>query len=108
MALYAVIEDGGKQYRVEAGMVVDLEKKPLEVGATVEFDRVLLTSDGQSVRIGRPVVDGAKVVGEVTEQGRGKKIVVFTYRRRKNYRRKKGHRQAFTRVRIKEIVSPTA
>lgn len=107
MLLYAVVEDGGKQYRVHEGLALDLERKPLEVGAQFEFDRVLLTSDGDHVRIGAPLVEGARVVGQVTDHGRGRKQVVFTYKRRKNERRKRGHRQAYTRVRIREIVAPS-
>jgi len=108
MPLYAVVEDGGKQYRVHAGLTLDLERKPLDIGARFEFDRVLLTSDGERVHIGAPLVEGARVVGQVTDQGRGPKQVVFTYKRRKNERRKIGHRQAYTRVRIREIVAPPA
>jgi len=106
MPLYAVVEDGGKQYRVQEGMVLDLEKKPLKLGARFEFERVLLTSDGERVHVGAPLVDGARVVAQVTDHGRGPKQVVFTYKRRKNERRRLGHRQAFTRVRIREIVPP--
>lgn len=107
MALYAVVEDGGKQYRVREGMTLDLEKKPLAVGAKFEFDRVLLTSDGTDVRVGTPLVTGAKVVAEVTGQGRGPKQVVFMYKRRKNQQRRAGHRQDLTRVRIRSITPPS-
>ncbi len=108
MPVYAVIEDGGKQYRVQEGMTVELEKKPLEKGATFEFERVLLTSDGEKVQVGKPLVAGAKVVGEVVDEIRGEKLVGFMYKRRKNMHRRFGHRQTYTRVRIKEIVAPAA
>jgi large subunit ribosomal protein L21 len=106
MALYAVVEDGSKQYRVQEGMTVDLEKKPLKAGARFEFDRVLLTSDGEHVHVGKPLVAGARVVGQVLDQIRGPKLVGFMYKRRKNMRRKFGHRQSYTRVRIQEISPP--
>ena len=108
MAVYAVIEDGSKQYRVQEGMTLELEKKPLEKGAQFEFDRVLLMSDGEHVHVGKPLVAGAKVVGEVLEEFRGKKLIGFMYKRRKNMHRKFGHRQTYTRVRIREIVPPAA
>ena len=108
MPMYAVVEDGGKQYRVHEGMILDLEKKPLEAGARFQFERVLLTSDGNEVHIGKPVVGGASVVAQVTDQVRGPKQVVYTYRRRKNERRKLGHRQDYTRVRIRKIAGPEA
>lgn len=106
MALFAIIEDGGKQYRVQEGMTLEVEKKALDVGAQLDFDRVLLTSDGQTVHVGTPVVGGARVVAQVTDQVRGPKQEIFTYKRRKTYRRRKGHRQAYTRVRIRDIVLP--
>ena len=103
--MYAVIQTGGKQYRVEPGKTVVVEKLAGEKGAQVEFDQVLLVSsgDGGSVTIGKPTVANAKVTGEIVEQGRGDKLVVFKFRRRKNYAKKQGHRQAFTEIRIKEI-----
>jgi large subunit ribosomal protein L21 len=105
--MYAVIETGGKQYRVEPGQTVVVEKLDLDEGAKVEFDRVLLVSsgDGADVKVGRPTVGGAKVTGEVVEQGLGDKLVVFKFRRRKNYVRKNGHRQQYTAVKIGEIVA---
>jgi large subunit ribosomal protein L21 len=98
--MYAVIRTGGKQYRVAEGQWVDVEKLPHEVGADVEFDEVLLIGDGDATTVGRPLVTGAKVTGKVVLQDREKKIVVFKYRRRKNYRLRRGHRQYFTRVQI--------
>jgi len=102
--VYAIIESGGKQYRVEPGAVVALERIPGDVGSRVELTRVLLFSDGTTVQIGKPVLSGARVVSEIVAQTRGKKIDVFKFKRRKKYRRKTGHRQELTKVRIAEIV----
>jgi large subunit ribosomal protein L21 len=101
--MYAVIKSGGKQYRVAPGDQVKFEKIQGEVGDSVAFDHVLLTSDGENVRVGQPYVDDAKVVGRIVRQARDKKIVVFKYKRRKGYRRKQGHRQNFTLVSIENI-----
>jgi large subunit ribosomal protein L21 len=101
--MYAVVRTGGKQVRVEPGKNVRVEKLPGEVGSRVELCDVLLVGGEGSTRVGTPVVEGAKVVGTITEQGRGKKIVVFKLKRRKNYRRKQGHRQAYTEIRVDEI-----
>lgn len=101
--MYAIIETGGKQYRVEEGKAVRVEKLPAEKGEEVIFDRVLLYSDGAETKIGRPYLDGCRVKGKVTVQGRGRKIIVFKFKAKKNYRRKKGHRQPFTEVLIKQI-----
>lgn len=101
--MYAVIETGGKQYRVQEGDVLKVEKLPAEEGAVVEFDRVLTVVNNGAVTIGRPVVEGAKVVGKVLEQARSKKVIVFKYKAKSNYRRKQGHRQPFTRVVIEKI-----
>jgi large subunit ribosomal protein L21 len=105
--MYAVIQTGGKQYRVEPGKTVVVEKLDGDEGAPVVFDQVLLVSsgDGGSVSIGKPIVAGAKVTGSIVEQGRGEKLVVFKFRRRKNYVRKNGHRQDYTAVKIAEIQS---
>jgi large subunit ribosomal protein L21 len=103
--VYAIIESGGKQYRVEPGAVVALERIPGEVGSQVELDRVLLVSDGSSIRVGQPTVAGAKVISQIVAQTRGPKIDVFKFKRRKKYRRKTGHRQEQTEVRVSEIVS---
>lgn len=105
--MYAVIQTGGKQYRVEPGKTVVVEKLDGEQGTAVVFDQVLLVSsgDGGSVSIGKPTVAGAKVTGSIVEQGRGEKLVVFKFRRRKNYVRKNGHRQDYTAVKIAEIQS---
>lgn len=101
--MYAVIQTGGKQYRVSEGDVIRVEKLPAEVGSDIAFDQVLLVGEGDNVKIGTPVVDGASVSGKVVEQDRGKKIIVFKMKRRKGYRRKQGHRQDYTGVRIEKI-----
>lgn len=102
--MYAVIETGGKQYKVQEGQFVDVEKLPQAVGETVELDRVLLVADGEQVQVGQPTVEGAKVLTTVTRQGKHRKVIIFKYRPRKRYRRKKGHRQPFTRLRVDKIV----
>jgi large subunit ribosomal protein L21 len=101
--MYAVIAAGGKQYRVETGEILRVEKLEGDVGAEVAFDQVLMLGEGEDVRIGQPVVEGASVRGRIVEQGKHKKIVVFKFKRRKRYRRKQGHRQLFTAVRIDTI-----
>jgi len=103
--VYAIIESGGKQYRVEPGVVVALERLPGEVGSQVELDRVLLVSDGSTIKVGQPTVAGARVISQIVAHTRGKKIDVFKFKRRKKYRRKTGHRQNLTEVRVAEIVS---
>ncbi len=105
MPVYAIIESGGKQYRVEPGAIVALERIPGDVGSQVELDRVLLVSDGTMVKVGKPTLSGAKVISEIVAQTRGEKIDVFKFKRRKKYRRKTGHRQELTKVRIAEIVT---
>ncbi len=104
--MYAVIETGGKQYRVSPGDRVLVEKLPGEAGDTVVFDRVLLVVDNGNVQIGRPVVEGARVEGTIVRQTRGPKIIVFKYRPKKRYRRKQGHRQYYTEVQIDRIALP--
>lgn len=101
--MYAVVATGGKQYRVEAGEILRVEKLAGEVGADVAFERVLMLTDGETVRIGQPFVDGASVKGHIVEQGKNKKVLVFKFKRRKRYRRKQGHRQLFTAVKIDTI-----
>jgi large subunit ribosomal protein L21 len=103
--MYAVIQTGGKQYRVEPGKTVVVEKLVGDAGAKVVFDQVLLVSsgDGGSVSVGKPTLAGAKVTGEIVEQTRGDKLVVFKFRRRKNYVRRNGHRQDVTVVKVNEI-----
>jgi large subunit ribosomal protein L21 len=104
--MFAIIETGGKQYKVTPGSAVAVETVPAEPGAAIEFDRVLLVGDDDSSVVGTPLVEGAKVVGHVLEQGLGKKLIVFKYKSKSNYRRKTGHRQHLTRVRITDIVRP--
>ena len=101
--MYAVVRTGGKQVRVSPGQTVRVERLDGDIGAQIELDEVLLVGGEGSPRVGTPVVAGAKVVGTITNQARGDKIVVFKMKRRKNYRRKQGHRQAYTEIRIDEI-----
>jgi len=101
--MYAIIETGGKQHRVREGESIDVERLDGEVGDQVFFDRVMLAGDEAGVEVGRPLLEGARVVGSITGQERGGKIIVFKFKRRKGYRRKNTHRQLFTRVRIDQI-----
>ena len=102
--MYAVIRTGGKQYRVASGQVLKVERLAGEVGETIAFDQVLMVGDGDGEpRIGAPLVDGAQVTAEVLEQGKAPKVIVFKKKRRKNYRRKRGHRQLQTVLRIRDI-----
>ncbi len=105
MGRYAVVKTGGKQYRVAEGELVDVERLGGEIGATVTLDEVLLVSGGEEeqARIGTPMVEQAQVTAEIVEQGRDKKIIVFKKKRRKGYKRKQGHRQMQTTLRIVEI-----
>jgi large subunit ribosomal protein L21 len=100
---YAIIRTAGKQFRVEPGKVVRLPHRPEEAGTEVTFDEVLLSSDGSTVRTGTPLLDGVRVTGEIVRHGLGDKIVVFKFKRRKNYARKQGHRQGFSEIRIRDI-----
>lgn len=100
--MYAIIKTGGKQYVVEEGKVISIEKLNVEEGAEVTFDEVLLVS-GDDVKIGQPNVAGAKVTGKVLEQGKERKIRIFKYKAKSNYRRRQGHRQPFTKVKIEKI-----
>jgi large subunit ribosomal protein L21 len=103
--MYAVVKTGGKQYRVSPGDSIDVEKLPYEVGHQIELDQVLLVANGSGAKIGQPLVEGAKVKATVTRQTKGRKVVIYKYRPSKRYRRKKGHRQHLTRLRIDEIVA---
>ena len=100
---YAIFKTGGKQYRAEPGATLRIPSIEGEPGATVVFDNVLLGGKGDSAKVGTPTLSGAKVTGEIVKHGKGDKIVVFKFKRRKNYARKQGHRQGFTEVRIKDI-----
>jgi len=102
--MYAVIEAGGRQYKVSEGDTINIDRIDGDVGATVTFDKVLLTG-GDAVKIGQPLVEGASVVGEVTEQGRGPKLIIFKKRRRKDSKTTRGFRAQFTSVRIDSITA---
>ena len=100
--MYAVIETGGKQYRVQEGDVITVEKLNVEAGETVVFDKVLLMSDGKEVKVGAPYLNEA-VTGSVVENGKGKKVIIFKYKAKKDYRKKQGHRQPYTMVKIESL-----
>ncbi|ADH85857.1 50S ribosomal protein L21 [Desulfurivibrio alkaliphilus] len=102
--MYAIVRTGGKQYQVAAGSRLRVEKLAGEVGDTVELSEVLLVADGNEVKVGRPVVEGARVTARIVEQDKAKKVLVFKKKRRKGYRLKKGHRQPYTALEIKEIL----
>jgi len=102
--MYAVIEAGGKQYRVTEGQTIRVEKLPQAIGEVVELDRVLMVNTGNDIQVGRPWVEGAKVLARVKAQGKGRKIIVFKYTPKTRYRRKKGHRQLYTELLIEKIV----
>ena len=106
--MYAVIEACGKQYKVTKGDVVFFEKLEAEEGKKVTFDKVVLLSDEGKIEVGAPYVKGIKVEGKVVAHGKGKKIVVFKYKAKKNYKRKQGHRQPYTKVEITAIKLPAA
>ena len=106
--MYAVVNTGGKQYKVQQGEILRVEKIPGDIGSPVTFDRVLMFSDGENVSIGQPVLENVAVEGHIVEQGKAKKIIVFKYKRRKRYRRKKGHRQEFTAIQIDNIKAQAA
>ena len=100
---YAIIKTGGKQFRAEPGKTLRVPTMLGDAGATIEFNEVLLGSDGTTAKVGVPMLKGAKVTGEIVKHGLGEKIVVFKFRRRKNYAKKQGHRQGFTEIRINDI-----
>ncbi len=103
--MYAVIKTGGKQYRVAEGETVKVEKLPGDAGATVTFNDVLMIAGGADVKVGKPLVAGAKVTGQIIEQDLERKVIVFKYKRRKNYHKHRGHRQPFTAVKITSITA---
>ena len=105
--MYAVVETGGKQYRVQEGDVLTIEKLGVEAGETVEFDKVLVLA-GEELKVGAPYVEGAKVVGEVVENGKAKKVIIFKYKAKKDYRKKQGHRQPYTMVKIVSLTGEAA
>ena len=102
--MYAVIRSGGKQYRVESGAKLRVERLSADVGAAVSFDEVLLVGGGDSVKVGAPLVSGAQVKATVLAQGRDEKVRIFKLRRRKHYQKSQGHRQSYTEVRIDDIL----
>jgi len=101
--MYAVVKTGGKQYRVQSGESVRVESLPAEVGAAVSFDEVLMVGEGDSVRVGTPLIAGAKVNATVVAHGRSEKVHIFKMRRRKHFQKSQGHRQGYTEVRIDDI-----
>ena len=103
--MYAVIKSGGKQYRVESGKQVRVESLVADVGSAISFDEVLLVGNGDKVKVGAPLVSGAKVKATVVSHGRGEKVKIFKLRRRKHFQKTQGHRQNYTEVRIDDITS---
>jgi large subunit ribosomal protein L21 len=101
--MYAVFQSGGKQYKAEPGAVVKLEKLPGEVGEQVSLGQVLLVADGEQIQVGQPVIEDAVVTGRIVQQGRHRKIIIFKHKRRKDYRKKQGHRQSYTAVLVEGI-----
>jgi large subunit ribosomal protein L21 len=101
--MYAVVKTGGRQYRVEPGDTIDVERLSGDVGATIELNPILMVGNGENVTLGTPAVDTARVTAEIVEHKRGKKILVFKFKRRKSYRRKQGHRQSLTSLKITNI-----
>ena len=105
--MYAVVKTGGKQYRVSTGQTIEVEKLSGDPGHKIQLDEVLLLADGENVTVGRPLVEGASVEAEIQDQAKHRKVLVYKFRRRKRYRRKAGHRQPFTALKITAINSPT-
>ena len=105
MEIYAIVRTGGKQYRVEPEQIIDVDSLPAEVGSTVEMTDVLLIAGNGDVKVGRPVLEGVRVIAEVVEQGRGPKIIVFKYKSKTRYRRRRGHRQGYTRLVVRQILT---
>ena len=103
--MYAVIETGGKQHRVTEGELIRVEKIEAATGSTIDFDRVLMVGEGETVKVGTPVVDGAKVSAEVVQHGRGDKVTILKFKRRKHHMKRQGHRQWFTEIKITAINS---
>jgi large subunit ribosomal protein L21 len=103
--MYAIIETGGKQYKVKKGDVIDIELLTDVADKNVQFDQVLFVNDGTTIKVGQPTVKASKVLGEILDQVKGPKVVAYKYKQRKNSRRKVGHRQSYSRVRIIEITS---
>lgn len=106
--MYAIFESGGKQYEAKPGSIVRVEKLAGNVGDTISLDKVLLVNDGERVEVGQPVVPGVAIQARIVEQGKARKIVIFKHKRRKDYRKKQGHRQQFTAVLVEGIGSQSA
>lgn len=106
--MYAIIETGGKQYKVQEGDVIYIEKLDVEADAKISFDKVLAVGSDDGIKVGDPYVKGAKVAATAIKNGKGKKVVVFTYKPKKNEKRKKGHRQPYTKVEIGKIIVKAA
>ncbi len=103
--MYAIVESGGRQYRAEEGHSFSVEKLPFEVGEQIELSNVYLLANGEGIQVGQPTVPGASVKATIVEQYRGKKIFVWKYKSKKRYRRRQGHRQSYTRLRVDEVVT---
>ena len=101
--MYAIVNSGGKQYKVEEGDILRVEKLAGAIGNEIEFERVLMISDGETIHVGDPVLENTTVQGHIVEQDKGRKIIVFKYKKRKRFRRKQGHRQMYTAVKIDKI-----
>ncbi|MBU4209685.1 MAG: 50S ribosomal protein L21 [Proteobacteria bacterium] len=101
--MYAVVSSGGKQYKVHESEILRVEKISGDIGTPVSFDRILMFSDGENVNVGQPVIENVLVKGHIVEQDKAKKIIVFKYKKRKRYRRKQGHRQQYTAIKIDSI-----
>ncbi len=101
--MYAIVKTGGKQYRVQPGQTIEVEKLPATVGDSVTLDRVLLVADGEQITVGQPTVEGARVQTTVVGEGKARKVIIYKYLPRHRYRRKKGHRQLFTRLKVDSI-----
>ena len=101
--IYAVVETGGKQYKVSPGQTIEVEKLPID-GDTVELDKVYLVADGDKVTVGKPTISGAKVIATVVGEGKKDKVIVYKFKAKVRYRRKRGHRQPYTKLAIREIV----
>ncbi len=108
LKIYAIIETGGKQYKVTPGEILDVERLDVTEGNTIELDKVLLIAEGDKVTVGKPTVDGAKVIATSQGEGKGKKVIVFKYKPKVRYQKKTGHRQLHTRLVIDKIVTPEA
>ena len=103
---YAIVETGGKQYKVTPGQKIDVDRLAVAEGQDIELSKVLLIADGKDTVVGNPTIDGAKVIATCLGEGKGDKVIVFKYKPKVRYRRKKGHRQLYARLEIKEIIKP--